>query len=573
MTTGSQGSTDAEGRGPRLLAALSSRACLAAILAVAAVLRVAHVLALRPLPLFDRLIIDSELYDAWAQRVAAGDWLSEVLGRPFYMDPLYPYFLGVVYGTVGRDLLVVRLLQVAMGVATCWLVARLATRLDGPLAGNVGAALLAAFGPSIFQEGEFEKTALGVLLATGALVLFLRDGWRPRLAAGALLGLAALTRGNILLLGAAGVAYLLVLRAPRAALAFAGGAALVLAPVTARNVVVGGEWVLAGAGAGQNLYTGNNPANPDGAYHSVPFARPQTAHEEGDFLAEAERRTGRKLTAREASAFWTRETLRHVAAQPAFAAGVLARKVALFWSDVEVADAWEMGFVAGFSPVLRLPLVSFAVLLGLAVLGVAAAARSRDGRIVLAYVLLYAASVIAFFIFSRYRLHVAPPLAALAGVGVVSAARRAAAGGWRALPWPALALAVAVGGASMASFPSRRAPSVGNHAMLAEMYQERGDFVRARRILGDALALDPSAASTLCALGTLELRSGDAARALEHARRCVQVNPVFPDGWYLVGLALEASGEPQQAMAAHRRQLAIVPGHELARARLALLAR
>jgi tetratricopeptide (TPR) repeat protein len=576
MTTGPQGATDAaaDGKRPplreRLVAALSSRACLAAILALAAVLRVAHVLSLRPVPLFDRLIIDSELYDAWAQRIAAGDWLSNVLGRPFYMDPLYPYFLGVVYRAVGRDLLLVRLLQVAMGVATCWIVARLATRLDGPLAGNVAAALVAAFAPSIFQEGEFEKTALGVLLATGALLLFLRDGWRSKLAAGAMLGLAALTRGNILLVGAAAVAYLIVIRAPRAALTFAAGAALVIAPVTARNVAVSGEWVLAVSGAGQNLYTGNNPANPDGAYHSVPFARPQTAHEEGDFLAEAERRAGRPLTAREASAFWTRETVRHVAAQPAFAARVLARKIALFWSDVEVADAWEMAFVAGFSPVLRLPLVSFAVLLGLAVLGVAAASRSRDGRIVVAYVLLYAASVIAFFIFSRYRLHVVPPLAALAGVGVVSAGRDAARGGWRALPWRALALGLVVGGASIASFPDRRGAPVGNYAMLAEMYQERGDFVRARQILGDALALDPSAASTLCALGTLELRSGDAARALDQARRCVQANPVFPDGWYLVGLALEASGDRRQAMAAYRQQLALVPGHELSRARLAL---
>jgi hypothetical protein len=187
--------------GSRLVRALSSRACLAAILAGAALLRIAHVMALRPLPLFDRLIIDSEVYDAWAQRIAAGDWLTEILGGPFYMDPLYPYFLGAVNCLVGRDLLLVRLLQIAMGVATCWLVARLATRLHGALAGNLAAASLAMFGPSIFQEGEFEKTALGVFLATAAIVLFLGGSWRSRLAAGAVFGLAALTRGNILCSG------------------------------------------------------------------------------------------------------------------------------------------------------------------------------------------------------------------------------------------------------------------------------------------------------------------------------------------------------------------------------------
>ncbi len=467
----------------RILRALSSRACLAVILIVAALLRVAHVLALRPLPLFDRLIIDSELYDAWAQRIAGGDWLTRILDGPFYMDPLYPYFLGAVYRLAGRDVLVVRLLQVAFGVATCWLVARLATRLHGALAGNVAAALLAAFGPSIFQEGEFEKTALGVFLATAALLLFLRISWRSQLAAGAVFGLAALTRGNILLLGPFAVAYLLARRAPRPALAFAAGAALVIAPVTARNVHVSGEWVLTTAGAGQVLYTGNNPANEDGAFHSPPFVRPQTAHEEGDFRAEAERRLGRRLTARETSTYWLHESLRHMTSEPAFAMRVLASKAALFWSDVEVADAWGMQFVAGFSPVLRLPLVSFAVLLGLAVLGVGATARRSEGRVVLAYVLLYALSVIAFFIFSRYRLHVAPALAALAGVGLASATESAAAARWRSLAWPALA-ALAVASASMAAFPERRREPLGNYAMLAEMYQERGDFPEARRLLG-----------------------------------------------------------------------------------------
>lgn len=551
---------------------LSSRGCLIATLFVAAALRVAHVLSLRPLPLFDRLIIDSELYDAWAQRVAEGDWLSQILGRPFYMDPLYPYFLAATYRIVGRDLLVVRLLQVAMGVATCWLAAKIAARIHGALAGNLAAMMLAVFGPSIFQEGEFEKTALGVFLAILALLWFLGESRLSQLGAGLALALAGLTRGNMFLLGPVAVAYLLARRKVGMALAFTVGSALVIAPVTLRNHHVSGEWTLTTSGAGQNLYTGNNPANADGGYHSVPFARPQTAHEEGDFLAEAERRSGRPLSAGEASSFWTRETLRHVAANPGFAATVLARKVALFWSDVEVADAWGMEFVAGFSPVLRLPLLSFAVLLGTAVLGSAAAIRRREGRIVIAYVLLYSASVIAFFIFSRYRLHVAPALAALGGVGLAWAAEQVAAARWRSVAVPSLA-ALLIAALSSVAFPGRGGEPIGNHAMLAEMYQERGDFEEARRILHRALTREPAAAPILCALGTLELRSGAPSLAVDYSMRCLQQNPVFPDGWYLHGLAWEASGDLARARTALRRQLEIVPGHELAQLRLAALTR
>jgi Flp pilus assembly protein TadD len=118
--------------------------------------------------------------------------------------------------------------------------------------------------------------------------------------------------------------------------------------------------------------------------------------------------------------------------------------------------------------------------------------------------------------------------------------------------------------------PSRN-PNIGNAAMLAEMYQERGEVAQARKVLESVLLEAPSAASTLCALGKLELRSGAAERALEHVSRCLQVSPVFPDGWFLLGLALEAGGDREGAAAAHLRQLEFVPGHELSRARLEAL--
>src|ERR1051325_657936 len=93
---------------------------VAIVLILAAALRIGHVLALRRLPLFDNLMLDSQVYDEWAQRIAAGDLLGG--NGAFYMDPLYPYVLAVIYRCLGHDLLVVRLLQAALGVATCGLV-------------------------------------------------------------------------------------------------------------------------------------------------------------------------------------------------------------------------------------------------------------------------------------------------------------------------------------------------------------------------------------------------------------------------------------------------------------------
>lgn len=48
---------------------------------------------------------DAIEYDAWAQRIAAGDWIgSEV----FYQAPLYPYCLGVLFALAGHGLHAVR---------------------------------------------------------------------------------------------------------------------------------------------------------------------------------------------------------------------------------------------------------------------------------------------------------------------------------------------------------------------------------------------------------------------------------------------------------------------------------
>jgi 4-amino-4-deoxy-L-arabinose transferase-like glycosyltransferase len=546
---------------------LRSRGFLIAVLILAAALRIWHVFALREVPLFDRLIIDSEVYDAWAQRIAAGDWLSAVLDRPFYMDPLYSYFLGAMYRVVGRDLLLVRLTQVALGVATCALVARLGRELRDAASGNLAALLLALYGPSIFQEGEFEKTALGVFLATGALVLFLGKSPWSRLAAGVAIGLAALTRGNMLLLAPFAVGHLAVRREWRSATAVLIGLGISVAPVALRNYHVSHEWVLTTSGMGQVFYTGNNPSNADGAHHSVPFARPQASHEEGDFLREAERRAGRSLSAQAASWFWFREGLAHVLRSPSFAASVMARKAGLFWSDVEVPDAWDMSFVARFSPPLRLPLVSFSLMAGLAILGCFPAIRTVTGRLVIGYVVLYSASVVAFFIFSRYRLHVVPPLAALAGSGLVWTAERIRKTEYRSVALPVSA-AVAVGAFSALSFPSRRQEATSNYAALAEIYQEREDFVAARRLLSEALTRSSEDANLLCAMGKLCLRSHDPACGMDFTSRCLRVNPTFPDGWYLFGLACEASGDLGCAREAYTRQLILVPGHEAALGRL-----
>ena len=85
---------------------LGSRWFLPAVLVLAACLRLGHVWALRSTPWLENLQLDHRVYDQWAQRIAAGDWIGDEI---FFLDPLYPYFLALLYKVFGRDLLRLRL--------------------------------------------------------------------------------------------------------------------------------------------------------------------------------------------------------------------------------------------------------------------------------------------------------------------------------------------------------------------------------------------------------------------------------------------------------------------------------
>jgi 4-amino-4-deoxy-L-arabinose transferase-like glycosyltransferase len=383
--------------------------------------RVGHVLALRDTPWFEHLVVDPGYYDLWAQRIAAGDWLGD---RAFYMDPLYPYVLGALYRLLGRDLLAVRLVQAAMSVASCALVARLGTRVGGARVGLAAALWFALYKPEIMFSAEIEKTCLSVLLTAATLALVLQRSGAAALAAGLALGLAVLTRGNLLVFAPLGA--LAVWRGSRgngrAALAapalFLAGFALALAPVAWRNHRVAGTWVPTTTQGGQNFYMGNNPDNLSGSYGALPFLRMNPAFEEEDFRAEAERRTGRTLDARETSRFWYGEAWRFVREQPGTAFALLARKLALVWNDYEVSDNQDQYLLARHSWVMRLPLPGFGVTAACAAVGVVAGLAVPAVRLLAGFAILYATSVAAFFVFARYRIPLVPALVPLAALGV-----------------------------------------------------------------------------------------------------------------------------------------------------------
>ncbi|MFN2426486.1 MAG: tetratricopeptide repeat protein [Candidatus Binatia bacterium] len=537
----------------RLETLLAARWVLPAVLVLAAVFRIAHVMALSTTPFFDHLGLDPLVYDEWGQRIAAGDWIGT---RIFYQDPLYPYFLGVLYAVFGRNLMLVYLLQVGFGVATCALTGLLGRRIFSAAAGNLAALMAALFVPSIFYEAQIEKTFLSVFLVAAFLVLVLDRRLGARVAAGAVLALASLTRANLILFIPLGIVTLLFersdahsrgrrradydfRRAPdvgglRQAAAFLAGCFLVLAPVVLRNYAVEGQWVLTTSQAGQNFYIGNNPLNTTGSYIVPPSIRPDPRYEETDFRAAAEKQTGRKLTPSEVSDFWSAEAWKHIRADPTFAQMMLLRKFILFWNDYEVPDNLNMYLLERWSWVLRLPLLGIGVIAALGILGGIVAFREKvEVRILVGFVAVYCATVVAFFVFSRYRIQIVPVLMVLAAHAVLWLAAQVRAARWENVAGGAAAIAMT----AFFCFQSfdwtdkdkAVAISLNN---LAALYSELGNTPKAIETYEEAVRLSPGGVvGAIRVLGDYYLSRGDFDRAEQYMRQVVTIKPESRMGW------------------------------------------
>jgi 4-amino-4-deoxy-L-arabinose transferase-like glycosyltransferase len=363
-------------------------------------------------------VIDEASYDRWARAIAGGDWLGREV---FFQEPLYPYALGALYALCGPHALVARVAQCLLWAATAVLCGRIGRRCFGETPGRVAALLVALHGPGLLFPALLLKENLFLpVLASFALLLLDAQRRRDWLALGALGALGALLRGNMLVLLPLFALWPLARERSRAALgrgaAFAGGVLLVLAPVGLRNLEVGGVFALTTAGAGTNLYGGNNAENPWGRATEFSFVRGVPEHEADDWKHEAERRTGRSLDRGEVSRFWMGEVLRSVRADPLLHARILWNKLRLSLGRYEVPDVHFLEWDARFVPLARLPWPEFGLVGALGIAGLLLVARSgRAGRELAVLFALYLGTIVLTVTSDRARLPLLVPLAPFAG--------------------------------------------------------------------------------------------------------------------------------------------------------------
>ncbi|MFT7680416.1 MAG: tetratricopeptide (TPR) repeat protein [Planctomycetota bacterium] len=570
------------------------RLVLCGLCLLAVGLRWIHVFGMAASPYFDAPVMDPLFHVEWARALAKGETFLE---GPFFRAPLYPWFLGLVQSVFGESLLVPRLLQGLLGGLTTALVYGLGRQLFGRAVATVAGLLAATSWVLIYFDGELLIPALYVPLVLAGLLASLRLAAAPSaearsrwaMGAGLVLGLAAIARPNVLLF----MPFLALwiwrrgeARDARAALLFSVALMAPIAPISIYNRIAGGEWVLISSQAGVNLWIGNNPLS-DGSTAIVPGT--QGGWWEGFYGARdmARAEAGEPLSDAGISRHYTGKVLDWIAQEPGDFVGHLFWKLRLFWLDWELGNNQEIRFFANrFNPLSRISL-PFSVLAGLGLVGaaLAAARRGRESFPLWGFLLAYTASVVGFFVCSRFRVPVLPVLmvfAAHALVSLVQAVRKARWGQVLSLAGPALGLAIVssmlppalVSGDANGFGQLGSAEQIaGNHAQALECFElglqadpnhpylrfwmaqslrVSGESERARRLLLETLEDHPDQPESLGALLDLEFEAQLYQQVIERAGAALQRNPGLVEARYHLGRAWLQLQDINKAMVAFR---------------------
>jgi 4-amino-4-deoxy-L-arabinose transferase-like glycosyltransferase len=543
---------------------------LPAILIAGFLLRLFYLTQAKSDILTGHLVIDAQFYDQWAQRIAAGDWLGKTV---FYQDPLYAYFLAFIYKAFGHSLGMVRLVQAALDAATAGLIYLLAKRLFNPLTGIVAAAMTALLSPLVYYVGLLDKTTLSVFLIAAALTLIVEavagESVPLYAAAGAAFGLAALARGNMLIVAAAVMLWLFSNRQASATLflrlkkgiCFGLAVFAVVGTIAARNYLVGRDLVLITANPGLNFFIGNNPYTI-GQYIEPPFIRGIPEDEYNDAQSAAEHFTGKRFAKpSEVSRYWLGQGLKFIADEPGKWLILSGRKIFLAFHEFEIAETYSYDYFRGKYWALSLAFLTYGLIAPLGIVGALRSLRKDRSNVLHVFLAAYLLSLIAFFVTSRYRTPLVVgliPFAAWLLVDLWSSPRTAGA----LLP-PASALAVLL-------FLNHWRPTwftvrvvestlATAHTVAGALYNGTGDFENSVRELQAAVQANPAAPDSYAHLGEAYDDHGDVQAALTNYEQALRLNSGQDAVWEKVGVLNFKRKDYPRAEAAFQNALKLRP--------------
>ncbi len=548
----------------------SDRMIFLTVFTLAAVLRIAYCLHSRQSPFFDHLDLDSRFYDSWARQIASGNWLGNEV---FFMGPLYPYFLAVIYRFVSSNLIVVKIVQSLLGSLTVGFTFLLAKELFSRPVGIIASIFAALYVPFIYYDNSVLYPVLAALLNT-IMLYFLIVGfvggrkWHLLLS-GLFAGLSAAGNGSILAFAPFAFFFLLAVGNGRfttrlkSRLLFALGISLVVIPVTLRNAIVGDDFVPLTSNAGLNFYIGNNEKST-GAY-----VKPEglDVYVDPEGKAIAERDVGRSLKPSEVSSYWMGKALDFIRHHPGKFVSNWVRKFFLFWSVYEIPQIEHLAFEKRYSWLLRIPTPSYGIICPLGIVGIwLGVRRRRQAWLAFLFILVYSLTIISFFVVARYRLPMIPALMAFAAYTVWWWISQSVEGKARSII-PSVIAFIGLFVLTHVNFYriNPTAAFAQSYYRLGIVYEKKGKIDDALRSYEQALKLDPRISEAHLNLGIALSKKGRYERAKKEISKSLRLNPSYSKAWYNLGLVYCELGLPDSGLVMMEHALRIDPNYVSAR--------
>jgi len=367
----------------------------------------------------------------------------------FYSSPFYICYVALLQG-IGLNYLNIQIIQVLLGAFNCWLIYRAGLLFFSRPVGIIASLATVFYGPLIIYNSALLPAVwvitfnLVSIICFGNFVRERKPGWL--IGAGIFIGLSIITRPNSgLFLGLVSLYVLFQdvripgpVAAPHSAgrnIAHPKGcgyrlalvalilipSALVVLPVTIFNYLGSGEFIPVTASGGWVFYCGNNERAKGFDFSPPPELNTRiTAYygrlenEKLSYLEHilsreiAEEKTRSSLSHQGGSSLWFKEGLLFIREHPGVYIKLLVKKILAVANGYEPHDVPE---VMDRSFRLRsYPLIGWAVLLPLALLGMIIARPRTGGIILYLYLCAYLISFLIMYVIPRFRLPAVPIL-------------------------------------------------------------------------------------------------------------------------------------------------------------------
>lgn len=399
---------------------------LVGILFVALLIRIAALFNFYGSVYSDFLIWDEGVYHDWAINILKGT--SPTYSAHDFAP--FPAYLMAFFYKLYPDQLVFRIFNILISTLTCYIIYGIGRALSGRYVGLIACIFSAFYGPFIFFSFTLLKTPLAAFLFSLVVLSFLVNlkritGFRT-LWIGVAIGLLLNVRPNMIFvliflpfftmwhwrrhIDAKKNIILLLF--------YVVGVSISVGPFVAMKYKTTGEFSLTATG-GFNLYLANNIDNPYPYYRPVSFAVSVPSKQSTQFIVEASRRVGKKLSAKQASDFFVREVLKTAREKPVQFTQKLFLKCMALFNGFESSDNYHIGFMSNYLRLFKLPFFAFWAILPLGMIGFVAGNGAIDGRRAMAGVfIMYAATLVIFFTNIRIRMPLLVILIPMAAYGL-----------------------------------------------------------------------------------------------------------------------------------------------------------